>query len=60
MELTDLGEGQLDVLALEWVLRPCCVPESLCVLLKLFNLDRVVAVVVSVDEHGWKLNLEIS
>jgi hypothetical protein len=39
---------------------PSVVPEILGVLLELFHLEGIVAVVVSVDEHGGKLELKIA
>ena len=57
MQLADLRQGQLDVFALEGVLRPGDVPEHLGVPLELFDLDGVRSVEVGVDEDSGKLDL---
>lgn len=57
MQLSDLSQGQLDVLALEGIQGPGNVPEGVRVVPELLHFVGVVAVVVGVNEHGRKFNL---
>ena len=59
LQLPDLGEGDLDVLALEGVARLGKVPQLPRVLLEPVPLDRRRRVVERVDEHRRQVALQV-
>ena len=59
LQLPDLSEGDLNVLALEGVARLGKVPQLLRVLLEPVPLDRRRLVVERVDEHRRQVALQV-